>query len=108
MIIVHFVQPDGSVQDVEADVGMTVMEVAREANVPGILAECGGGAICSTCHVHIAPDWLATFPEREATEDMLLEMAPGKDETSRLSCQIELTAAHAGLPIRVPEMQSDY
>lgn len=108
MITVHFVQPDGSRQDVEADEGMTVMEIAREANVPGILAECGGGAICSTCHVHIGAEWIATFPGRQPTEEMLLEMAPGHDEYSRLSCQIELGAEHDGLVVRIPEEQPEY
>lgn len=107
-MIIHFVQPDGSRHDVEADPGMTVMEVAREANVPGVLAECGGGAICSTCHVHVAPDFFDSFPSKEPTEEMLLDLAPGRDAFSRLSCQIELTDAHEGLEIIVPAEQSDY
>lgn len=105
---IHFVQPDGSRETIAAEAGMTVMEVARENNVVGVLAECGGGAICSTCHVHIAPEFFASFPAPEPTETMLLELAPGHNETSRLSCQIELTAAHDGLVIIVPAEQSDY
>lgn len=105
---IHFVQPDGTKQTVEADLGMTVMEVAREANIAGVLAECGGGAICSTCHVHIAPEYFESFPAREPTEEMLLELAPGCDGFSRLSCQIELTEAHDGLVVTVPAEQSEY
>lgn len=107
-MIIHFVQPDGSRQDVETEPGLTIMEVAREANIPGVLAECGGGCICSTCHVHIAPDFFAAFPPREPTEDMLLDLAPGRDDYSRLSCQIELGPEHDGLVVTVPPEQTDY
>ncbi|AMS40131.1 2Fe-2S iron-sulfur cluster-binding protein [Aminobacter aminovorans] len=108
LITVHFIHPDERVESVQTDTGLTVMEVAREAGVSGILAECGGGAICSTCHVHVAQDWYHRLTPPEATEGMLLELAPGHDAYSRLSCQIELDATHDGISVRVPECQSDY
>lgn len=107
-MIIHFVQPDGNRQEVETEPGMTIMEVAREANIRGILAECGGGAICSTCHVHLDPSFFNMFPAKDPTEDMLLDLAPGRDEWSRLSCQIELSDQHDGLVVNVPAEQSDY
>ena len=108
MVNVHFIQPDSTRQSVEGSEGMTLMETAREAGIPGILAECGGGAICSTCHVHIAPEWIEKVGTAPEMEQMLLEFAPGKDESSRLSCQIVLTPELDGLTVTVPEEQSDY
>jgi len=105
VVNVHFIQPDNTRQSVEGSEGMTLMETAREAGIPGILAECGGGAICSTCHVHIAAEWIGKVGP---AEQMLLELAPGRDENSRLSCQIVLTADLDGLTVTVPEEQSDY
>ena len=105
---VTFQQPDGTVATVDGQPGMTLMEVARESGIEGILAECGGGAICSTCHVRVCPTWFAAVGEASQTEDMLLELAPGRSEFSRLSCQITLTAAHDGLSVTVPEEQADY
>lgn len=108
MVTIRFIQPDGKFQDVRGEEGMTLMEAAREASVPGVLAECGGGAICSTCHVHVDPEWINAITAKDATEDALLDLAPGRDEFSRLSCQIKLTASLTGLTVRVPEKQSEY
>ena len=107
-MIITFVQPDGTRHEITADPGMTVMEVARENNIPGVLAECGGGCICSTCHVVLDARFYDSFRSSEPTEDMLLELAPGRSEFSRLSCQIELTEAHDGLVVTVPAEQAEY
>jgi 2Fe-2S ferredoxin len=106
MPAIHFILADGTRRSLDAQEGWTVMEVAREAGVPGILAECGGGALCATCHVHLEPEWLPIAGRATETEDMLLELAPGRDGASRLSCQIVLTPALDGLTLRVPEEQA--
>ncbi len=106
MTQVHFVQPDGTSRTVEARDDMSLMEAARQNNVPGIVADCGGGALCSTCHVHVAPEWAGVVGPPEPTEEMMLELAPGRDGRSRLSCQIIVTAALEGLIVHVPEEQA--
>lgn len=83
------------------------MEAARQQDVPGIVAECGGGAICSTCHVRVHRDWLAITGESTEVEKMLLELAPESDETSRLSCQITVTEEMDGLVVYVPSEQAE-
>lgn len=98
----------GSSETVLGEPGMTLMEVAREAGVDGIIAECGGGATCSTCHVWVEPDWIAQVGKPPAQEDMLLEFAPGRTELSRLSCQITLTPELDGLSVTVPDEQAGY
>lgn len=103
---VTFLQPDGSRQEIDVPDGWSVMEGARHHDVPGILAECGGGALCATCHVHVDPAWREVTGEASETENMLLELAPGRDESSRLSCQILVTEAMDGLVVRVPGDQA--
>jgi ferredoxin len=57
---------------------------------------------CSTCHVVVAPDWFAKLPPASADEEDMLDLAACVAATSRLACQIRLTAALDGLLVRIP------
>jgi 2Fe-2S ferredoxin len=103
---IHFVLPDGAVQSVDAQEGWSMMEVARDADVPGIIAECGGRALCSTCHVYIDEDWLERVGPPSDTEMFTLDLAPDVNDASRLSCQLIIRAEHEGLRVRVPKEQA--
>lgn len=105
MPTIHFHLADGSQHAVQADEGEVLMRVAVREGYDGILAECGGACSCATCHVHIAPAWFAKLPAKDETEAEMLDFAEGVDETSRLSCQIKVTAALDGLIVHVPESQ---
>ncbi|PHR21413.1 MAG: (2Fe-2S)-binding protein [Hoeflea sp.] len=106
MVKVTYIQPDGSETTVDAAAGESVMQVALNNNIAGIIAECGGSMACATCHVYVAEDWLGKTGSRsESEEDMLDCAASEMKETSRLSCQITLTEAHDGLRVHVPEEQ---
>lgn len=105
MVKITFIQPEGASQTVDAEEGLTVMEVAKMNNVPGIEAECGGACACATCHVYVDPAWReATGSASEMEEDML-DFAFDVREESRLSCQIKVSAALDGLVVRVPAKQ---
>ncbi|MFC5357624.1 2Fe-2S iron-sulfur cluster-binding protein [Azospirillum himalayense] len=105
MPIARFVMPDGTERAVDVPDGWSLMEGARRDGIPGIVAECGGGATCATCHVIVDPTWFAVVGEPPDTESMLLELASERGETSRLSCQILMTDALDGITVRVPESQ---
>ena len=103
---VFFMLPDGGERIVDIAAGLSVMEGARDREgLGGIVAECGGGAICGTCHVQVDAAWYPRVGEPEGTEAALLEMVPERCETSRLSCQIVLDEEHDGLRVRVPSEQ---
>jgi ferredoxin, 2Fe-2S len=105
MAKITFIQPDGSRQEVVAEPGMTVMEVARKELVPGIEAECGGACSCATCHVYVEEAWREKVgPPSEMEEDML-DFAFDVRESSRLSCQIKVSEELDGLVVSVPEKQ---
>ncbi|QWT16626.1 2Fe-2S iron-sulfur cluster-binding protein [Sphingobium xenophagum] len=84
---------------IEAREGWTVMEAIRDAGLP-VLAQCGGGKACATCHVHVAPAYFERFPSPDEDERDLLEASEVYDETqSRLSCQLVLSDALDGLSV---------
>ena len=62
---------------------------------------------CSTCHVIVSPEWFSRLPEASADEEDMLDLAAGVARTSRLSCQIELTAELDGLEVRIPGESHD-
>lgn len=102
MPTIIFIESDGTEHRVEAPVDHTVMEAARDAGVPGIAADCGGACACATCHVHIAPSWIARTGAPNGLEEGMLEDVEGLDESSRLSCQLRITADLDGLVCHIP------
>ncbi len=102
---VIFVEPDGTEHEVHASIGMDVMHAAIRNSVPGIDADCGGNCACSTCHVFIDEAWFDTAGPASGMEEDILDFALDTKETSRLSCQIEMTQALDGLRLHIPEWQ---
>lgn len=97
---------DGETRTVDGDIGESVMEVAIKNDVPGIDADCGGACSCATCHVIVdATYWDRVGPPND-TEAAMLDFAENVTETSRLGCQIEITAELDGLTVQTPESQS--
>jgi len=94
---------DGERRAVDAPVGGTLMEAAIDANIDGIVAECGGACACATCHSFVAPDWVAKLPSMSDMEDAMLDSALDRDDRSRLCCQIEMTESLDGLEIIVAD-----
>ena len=103
---ITFIHPDGREEGFEAPEGVSVMQAATGYGIDGIVGECGGSAICATCHVIVDEAWADKLPPPEANELEMLECtASERQPTSRLSCQIRLTAAMQGLVLRIPEDQ---
>lgn len=105
MTRIVFVTPDSQRIEIDAPDGLSVMECARRANVPGIVAECGGACSCATCHVHVDPAWCAMVGEAGGMERDMLEFAETVRESSRLSCQLKVVPALDGLTVHLPAGQ---
>ncbi len=103
---ITFLQPDGSAQTIDAEKNWSVMQVAVEHKVPGIVGECGGSMACATCHCYVDPAWLlkviAQDNEQSEEEKDILDMAYDVRETSRLGCQIKLNDTLDGLVVAMP------
>jgi 2Fe-2S ferredoxin len=101
-----FIHPDGSRQQIEASAGESAMQAATRNDLSGILAECGGNAMCATCHVYVDEAWLARLPAMGGDEDALLDGAAAERQAnSRLSCQIKLATDLDGLVLNLPDRQ---
>lgn len=103
---ITYVQPDGERQTVEVSSGATVMMSAISNDVAGILAECGGSAMCATCHVYVDPDYVDKLPPVSEIEvEMLASAASERRENSRLSCQLVMEPGLEELVVHVPPNQ---
>ena len=106
MPTIVFVHPGGAREELEIAEGTSVMQGATAQGIDGIVAECGGNAMCATCHVYVDEAFADRLPEMSPDEDEMLEAAASeRTERSRLSCQIVLTDELDGLVVRLPETQ---
>jgi 2Fe-2S ferredoxin len=87
---------------VEGEVGVSVMQTARNADIRNIPGDCGGAMSCATCHVYVDPAWLQAVGAATSQEEETLEFVIERRPNSRLSCQIRLTEELDGLVLRVP------
>ena len=91
----------GEARDVEAEQGLSLMEVIRDNGFDELLALCGGCCSCATCHVHIDPAFVDKLPKMNADEDDLLDSTDHRDATSRLSCQVPVSDDLDGLIVTI-------
>jgi 2Fe-2S ferredoxin len=106
MPTINYILKDGTTRAVDAKLGASVMETAIRGNVRGIDAECGGCCSCATCHVYVDDAFIELLPPPDDMESALLEaVASERQFNSRLSCQLNVTAAFDGLTVRVPDTQ---
>ncbi|WP_353213354.1 ferredoxin family 2Fe-2S iron-sulfur cluster binding protein [Rhodovarius sp.] len=96
-----FVERDGSRREVEAPLGLSVLEIAHRHGVD-IEGACEGSLACSTCHVVVDGEWFAKLVKPTEDEEDMLDLAFDLQETSRLGCQIVMTAALDGLVVKLP------
>ena len=102
MATLQVIDRDGVSHDVECKPGLKVMEVLRELDY-GVAAICGGMCSCATCHIYVDPAWADKLPPPMSDErDLLTELSHYR-ENSRLSCQVEITAALSGLKVTIAE-----
>lgn len=107
MVTIIYVEHGGKEHVVEVANGRTVMEGARDNDVPGIEANCGGACSCSTCHVYVDSAWVERLPPKNALEEDMLNFAHAPDQTrSRLTCQIKVVDKLDGLKVFLPLKQN--
>jgi 2Fe-2S ferredoxin len=106
MTTVNFVHPDGRTKSIEAGDGQSAMQAAIVHGIDEIVAECGGNAMCATCHVYVDESWIARLAAVSGEEDALLDgVAAERMSSSRLFCQIKISPKLDGLVLRLPDKQ---
>ena len=96
-----FIERDGTRREVEAALGLSVLEIAHRHGVD-IEGACEGSLACSTCHVIVDGSWYGKLAEATEDEEDMLDLAFDLQETSRLGCQIIMTDALDGLVVKLP------
>ena len=91
---------EGNVQELSADIGLTLMEIIRDAGMD-IEAACGGCCACATCHLYIDEDWLSKLSVKEDDEESMLDQAFNVKDNSRLGCQIEFNDELDGIKVEL-------
>lgn len=106
MPLIHLISHEGQSTELQVPEGHSVMQAAVSAGVRGIVGECGGSAMCATCHVYIDPAWLDRLTPALSNELEMLECTSSERRpVSRLSCQVKVHAALDGMVVRMPATQ---
>ncbi len=96
-----FILQDESRKEVDAPLGLSVLEIAQRNGVE-LEGACGGACACSTCHVIVDQEWFARLGPGSEDEEDMLDLAFGVTLTSRLGCQIRMSGALNGLVVKLP------
>jgi ferredoxin, 2Fe-2S len=96
-----FIELNGTRKEVDAPLGLSVLEIAHKHGID-LEGACEGSLACSTCHVIVEPDWYDLLKEPTEDEEDMLDLAFGLAQTSRLGCQIIMTEELDGLTVRLP------
>ena len=103
---VTFIDPKGAAVETEGELGDNLLKLGQAAGMP-LEGTCEGQMACSTCHVIVVGDWFERLAGASEEEEDMLDFAAGARRTSRLACQIDLTADHDGLSVAVPAQSND-
>ncbi len=96
-----FIEQNGTRREVEAPLGLSVLEIAHRNGID-LEGACEGSLACSTCHVIVDPEWYDLLKEATEDEEDMLDLAFGLTRTSRLGCQIIITEELDGLTVTLP------
>ena len=100
-----FIDHAGATYQVEAPLNKSLMQIALDNCVPGILGDCGGSCSCATCHGYVDQPWVAQLPACSETEVFMLEGVPDLRDNSRLCCQIRMSPQLDGVVVHLPQEQ---
>ena len=97
----NFVDNDGNTKEVDAPLGLSVLEIAHKNKID-LEGACEGALACSTCHVIVEDAFFDQMEEASEDEEDMLDLAFGLTHTSRLGCQIIITEELDGLTVKLP------
>ncbi len=101
MTKIVFIEPDGKEKIIEAENGLSLLEVAHSNGID-LEGACEGSLACSTCHIIVEKDFFDDLPEPSEEEEDMLDLAFGLTHTSRLGCQIIIDEKLDGMKVKIP------
>jgi ferredoxin, 2Fe-2S len=103
---ITFLNADGQVRTLDAETGVSLMQTAVLNGIDGIVGECGGSAMCATCHVYVDESFADHLTPPTSIENEMLDCAASeRRQNSRLACQIIVGPEIDGLVVTLPEHQ---
>jgi ferredoxin, 2Fe-2S len=96
-----FIEGNGTRREVEAPLGLSILEIAHRNDID-IEGACDGSLACSTCHVIVDEAWFDRLETASEDEEDMLDLAFGLTALSRLGCQIVMTEELDGLTVKLP------
>ena len=96
-----FIDREGQRREVDAPVGLSVLEIAHRNKID-LEGACEGSLACSTCHVIVDDEDFDRLAEPTEDEEDMRDLAFGLTHTSRLGCQIRMSEALDGLVVKLP------
>lgn len=96
-----FIDLKGGRHEVDAPLGLSVLEIAHKNGID-LEGACEGSLACSTCHVIVDREWYDLLKDATEDEEDMLDLAFGLTKTSRLGCQIIITEELDGLTVSLP------
>lgn len=106
-IQIKWILKDGKEIITPAAIGASLLQVAHHHNIQ-MEGACEGVCACSTCHVILAKDVYDNLEEPTEKEDDMLDQAFGLTPTSRLGCQVILTAEHNNISVKLPKATRNF
>lgn len=103
---ITYIDHFGKSYSVDAEVGQSLMQVAINNQIPGVIGDCGGNCACATCHGYIEPPWAEHLKAAQSTERDMLHCAQEVNPSSRLLCQVIMSDALDGLEVKLPSRQN--
>lgn len=91
---------------VNAEEGDDILHLAHDNGIP-LEGACGGSLACSTCHI-IMPKEHYNEDDIEDEEDALLDAAFGREEHSRLGCQVCIEPKHNEMTVKIPKDNKNF
>lgn len=98
---INFKNKDGSITEIDAHEGLSILEIAHQHNID-LEGSCEGSLACSTCHVIVEESYFDQLQEATEEEEDMLDIAFGLTATSRLGCQIIMNDALDGITVALP------
>jgi len=99
---VNFIDVKGELVTVDANIGLSLLEVAHKNKID-IEGACGGSLACSTCHVIVDEKDFNKLEIAYEDEEDMLDLAFDLQKTSRLCCQIIISDKLDGITVTLPK-----
>ncbi|KPA74459.1 putative mitochondrial ferredoxin, 2fe-2s-like protein [Leptomonas pyrrhocoris] len=106
-IKVNITVQDGTQFDFSTPTGISLMEAIRDVAQLDMDVSCLKKMRCSICHAYVMDGWYEKLPPPSEEELDTLDKALDPKETSRLSCQVQLTEKEDGIVVVLPKHTVD-